>query len=164
VRILDNVDITLIKELEKGLPFQVQPFSSVGERVGISEDEVLIRIRQLKKTGVIRKIKARINQRKIGVIANALVAWNVTDADREKAGHLLSAFPGVTHCYERVPIPGKWEYSLYTVHHGYDKEIVTEEIKSMAEETGIEQYVIIFSTEECKRVPHIRIGISGENL
>ena len=161
---MDSVDIALLKELEKGLPFHAQPFSLIGERVGIPEDEVLDRIRHLKKTGVIRKIKARISQRKVGVTANALVAWNVHDADREKTGHLLSAFPGVTHCYERVPIPGKWEYSLYTVHHGYEKEIVTEEIRSMAEQIGIEQYVILFSTEECKRVPHVRIGFSGENL
>jgi AsnC-like ligand binding domain len=62
----------------------------------------------------IRKFKARINQRRIGISANALVAWKIPDTGDGDAGSLLASYPGVTHCYERTGVPGKGEYPLYT--------------------------------------------------
>ena len=53
------------------------------------------------------------------------------------------------------------DYSLYTVHHGRSREKVIEEVKKIADAAGLSDYLILFSTEEFKRVPHVRIKENG---
>ncbi len=157
--LMDPIDIQLLRELELGLPFVPAPFEEIGKRLGITGNEVVERIRHLKETGVIRKFRARIDQRKIGITANALVAWKATgDGD---LGKRLAVFPTVTHCYERRPVPGRWEFTHYTVHHGYSKDQVLDEVKAVAKKIGCPDYTILFSTREFKRVPNVRMRENG---
>ena len=101
---------------------------------------------------------------KVGIIANALVAWRVPESMHEETGQSLSAFPGVTHCYERLPVPGRWEYTHYTVHHGTSRQEVEAEVKIIAEMTKLDEYIVIFSEEEFKRVPTVRLGENGGEI
>jgi DNA-binding Lrp family transcriptional regulator len=158
---MDPTDVRLLRELEKGLPFVPAPFEEIGKRLGLTSDEVVERIRPLKEAGIIRKFRARIDQRKLGITANALVAWKPARDGRDDPGKLLSVFPGVTHCYERRPVPGRWEYTYYTVHHGYSRDQVLDEVKTVSEKIGCPEYTVLFSTREFKRVPNVRLGENG---
>jgi len=152
---MDQTDRRLIIELEKGVPLTHKPFAEIGLRLGITEDEVLLRIRRLRADGIIRKIRARINQRQIGILANALVAWKPPEG--WSGYEALASQPGVSHCYLREPVPGRWEYTVYTVHHKRSRDEVYEEVRSIADEIGITDYIVLFSTEELKRLPAVRI-------
>lgn len=158
---MDPVDLDLLRELERGLLFVPAPFEEIGERLGLSGEEVTERIRRLRDAGIIRKFRARIDQRKAGITANALVAWNPAGSGTTGLGELLAAFPSVTHCYERRPVPGRWEYTHYTVHHAYRADTVQEEVRAMAEQTGCYDYAVLFSTREFKRVPNVRMRENG---
>lgn len=158
---MDPIDIHLLRELERGLPFVPAPFEEIGKRLGLSGDEVVERIGLLKQAGIIRKFRARIDQRKVGITANALVAWKPAQTGKDDLGILLAAFPSVTHCYERRPVPGRWEFTHYTVHHGYSKDRVLGEVKAIAEKIGCADYAVLFSTREFKRVPNVRMQENG---
>jgi DNA-binding Lrp family transcriptional regulator len=158
---VDLTDIYLLRELERGLPLVPAPFAEMGKRLGLSGDEVMERIRRLKEAGIIRKFRARIDQRKIGITANALVAWKPAGSGGNDLGKLLAAFPSVTHCYERRPVPGRWEYTHYTVHHGYSRDQVLDDVRAVAEQTGCKDYTVLFSTREFKRVPNVRMRENG---
>ncbi|MGB7992872.1 siroheme decarboxylase subunit beta [Methanoregula sp.] len=158
---MDPNDLAILAALEDGLPFIPEPFAEIGKTLGITAEEVLDRIKKLQESGVIRRFRARINQRQVGISANALVAWRCNKKSTDKTGAFLASFPSVTHCYERRPIPGRWDYSLYTVHHGRSREKVIEEVKKIADAAGLSDYLILFSTEEFKRVPHVRIKENG---
>jgi len=155
---MEPADHLLLQELEKGIPRVPHPYAEIGVRLGMVEDEVIERIAALKDSQIIRRMRARINQRKVGIVANALVAWNIPDKEADSAGLLLSEFPSVTHCYKRSPVPGRWEYTLYTVHHGWLHNLVQQEIAMIAEKTGYCEYVVLFSTDEYKRTPHTRVN------
>jgi siroheme decarboxylase len=159
---MDPIDRTLLAALEDGLPLVPDPFGEIGKRTGISGEEVLRRVRALRDAGIIRRFRARINQRKLGITANALVAWDCDGKPAEKVGALLSSFPCVTHCYERRPVLGRWEYSLYTVHHGFSQDAVEEEVRTLAGHAGLSRYLVLFSTEEFKRVPNVRVTENGD--
>ena len=161
---MDPLDLALLRELENGLPFVEEPFGELGKRLDLTGNEVMERIRFLESAGVIRRFRARIDQRKVGISANALVAWNLNGQGDKDMGPRLAAFPCVTHCYERRPVPGRWEYSLYTVHHGFSRTAVLNEIKRIAEQIGIADYTVLFSTREFKRVPNVRIRENGGGL
>ena len=158
---MDPIDVQLLRELERGLPFVTAPFEEIGKRLGLTGDEVVEKIRRLKDAGIIRKFRARIDQRKVGITANALVAWKPAGDCRDDPGKLLSVFPAVTHCYERRPVQGRWEYTHYTVHHGYSRDQVLDEVKAVAEKIGCPEYTVLFSTREFKRVPNVRMRENG---
>lgn len=161
---MDPIDVRLLAELEKGIPMVPEPFSEVGRRLGIPEAEVLRRAQRLLNEGVIRKIRARINQRLLGIMANALVAWRPPAGWGEEAFSRFAASPGISHCYLRRPVPGRWEYTLYTVHHGRSRGEVLAAIEEMARAAACSEYVVLFSTEEYKRVPNVRINENGGEL
>ena len=161
---MDPTDRSLLKELESGLPLVSEPFDELGERLHISGTDVIQRLRQLKEDGIIRKFRARINQRRIGITANAVVAWEVPEAACPDLYPQFASFPGVSHCYLRRPVPGRWDYTLYTVHHGRSRTGVRAQVAQLAERTGVLTYVVLFSTEEFKRVPNVRIGENGGGL
>ena len=158
---MDPVDLRLLQELERGLPCVPAPFDEIGGRLGLGGDEVVERIRHLKEAGIIRKFRARIDQRKLGITANALVAWKAAGARDGDLGNLLAAFPSVTHCYERRPVTGRWEYTHYTVHHGYSRDQVLDEVRAVAATIGCPEYLVLFSTREFKRRPNVRMGENG---
>ena len=161
---MDQTDICLLRELERGLPFVPAPFDEIGKRLDLDGDQVIERIRHLKEAGIIRKFRARINQRKVGISANALVAWKAARSGGSDTGTLLAAFPSVTHCYERRAVPGRWEYTHYTVHHGYSRDQVLNEVRTIAEEIGCPDYLVLFSTREFKRVPNVRMRENWSDL
>ena len=161
---MDILDRDMLAMLEQGLPITREPFAEIGRRLGIPESGVLDRLRQLKDNGVIRRFKARIDQRKVGIVANALVAWHVPADRYDETGARLALFSGVTHCYERRPVPGRWDYTHYTVHHGHSRTDVAAEVEKIAELTGLNEYILIFSTEELKRVPAVRVRENGGGL
>ncbi len=158
---MDATDYELLKYLQKGLPLKPEPFREVGRRLGLTEREVLERLQDMYGTGIIRKFRARIDQRQAGFTSNALVAWCIPEEMKDVTSGILASFPGVTHCYERQPVPGRWSYTLYTVHHGKSREAVLREVSSVAKKAGIADYLVLFSTEEFKRAPAVRIGEHG---
>ena len=161
---MDPPDMHLLSELGKGLPLVEEPYEEIGKRLNLTGNEVRERIRNLQAAGIIRKFRARINQRRVGITANALVAWKRADSPKGEMGSLLASVPCVTHCYERLPVPGRWEYTIYTVHHGYSRNAVLAEIRTLADSMGVHDYVVLFSTEEFKRVPTVRIGENGGDM
>ncbi|MBN1195673.1 MAG: AsnC family transcriptional regulator [Methanomicrobiaceae archaeon] len=161
---MDRGDRELLAALEDGLPLVPEPFGEIAQRLGRTGEDVLERVRRLTETGIIRRFRARINQRQLGITANALVAWDCTGTPPEDIGSRLASYPFVTHCYERKPIPGRWDYSLYTVHHGYSQSDVEEEVRQLAERIGVSRYLILFSSEEYKRVPNVRVRENGGGI
>jgi DNA-binding Lrp family transcriptional regulator len=158
---MDPADQRLLVELEKGLPLVHHPYAEIGKRLGMTGDDVIRRISSLKDSRAIRHFRARINQRSVGIIANALVAWNIPEEESDRAGQCLAAFPEVTHCYRRSPVPGRWEFQIYTVHHGWSRDQILRELSMIAEKTGYSEYVALFSTDEYKRIPHTRAADIG---
>ena len=159
---MNQRDKDLLRELERGIPLSSRPFLEIGERIGISETEVIARINHLREEGIIRKIRARINQRMIGITANALVAWSVPD-DWD-GFERLAALPHVSHCYLRRPVKGRWEDTAYTVHHNRTESEIYEIVDQFAAREEITDYIVLFSTKEFKRLPAVRIDETGDDL
>jgi siroheme decarboxylase len=158
---MDRTDYELLRELSEGLSIVQEPFRELGDRLGLDEREVLERLGAMRAAGIIRKFRARIDQRQVGLTANALVAWCIPPEIKETTSRFLASFPFVTHCYERQPVPGRWKYTFYTVHHGKSRDLVLDEVASIAGQAGIGDYLVLFSTKEFKRSSAVRIGKHG---
>ena len=80
---MDRLDREILAILEDGLPPVSEPFGEIGKRIGLDGEAVLERVRRLQEAGIIRRFRARINQRRLGITANALVAWDCNGRDRK---------------------------------------------------------------------------------
>jgi DNA-binding Lrp family transcriptional regulator len=149
---LDNTDKEILKILQDNVPLVSRPFLEVAEKLEISEEEVIKRIKRMMREGIVRRFSASIRHRKLGILANPLVAWKVPKERVEEVGKRLASFREVTHCYERAIIPGKWEYNVYTMIHGYDKKSAEKIAKKLSCAVGIKDYELLYSSKEFKKI------------
>lgn len=122
----------------------------MGEDLGISEEEVIERLKSLRERGFIRRFAATIGHRSLGIMANAMVVWRVPPGRTEEVGAIMASFDQVTHCYERPTRPD-WPYNLYTMVHSQSKTRCREIAAQISEKTGITDFQVLFSERELKK-------------
>lgn len=147
---MDDIDKGLVDILSEGLPLVEEPYVEIGKRLGLSEEEVISKIKKLKDDGVIRKISGAISSEKMGIKENSMTVWNVPDDKMEEVGKMMAQFKEVTHCYQRPRIPGKWPYTLFCMLHKPTREEIKEVAKRISDAVGIKDYWLCFATKEYK--------------
>jgi len=96
-----GIDRQLLNAVQKEVPLVPQPFAQVAETVGMSEAEVLDRLRHWRDDeGVIRQISAIFDTRKLGY-TSTLVAMKIPSERINEAAGIVNDHPGVSHNYER---------------------------------------------------------------
>lgn len=129
---MDDRDKALLNDIQTGFPIEPHPYRVLGERLNMTEAEVLRRIAALKDEGIIRRIGASINSRRVGYVSTLLAA----EVPREKFDSFVetvNACSGVTHNYERKHKYNVW-FTLIASSQS-DKERI---IKELSEATGVE--------------------------
>lgn len=146
----DELDKKIIGFLQKDIPLEPMPYKIVADQLGVSEDEVLSRIRDMITNGVIRRLGATLFHQEAGLKANAMVAWLIPEEEIDEIGHVMAGFREVTHCYHRRP-QRDWRYNLFTMIHGDTREECHEMARKMSEQTGVKDYSLLFSEKEFKK-------------
>jgi siroheme decarboxylase len=97
---MDETDKRILNILQSGFPLTAEPFAEIARQVGISENETLERVGRMKDSGVIRRIGAIFESRKLG-FASALCAARVPESSLPAFVKTVNAYTGVTHNYRR---------------------------------------------------------------
>ena len=136
-RSLTQLEKEIIHQLQKDLPVVKQPFAAVAEKLGITEFEVIEKVREFVADGTIRRFGATLRHQRSGFEANAMVVWEV-ELDRvEEVGKVFASFREVSHCYQR-PVLSEWPYRLFTMIHSTSEEECRQIAKRMAEAAGMQ--------------------------
>jgi DNA-binding Lrp family transcriptional regulator len=149
---LDEWDRRLIAVSRGGLPLVRDPYRQLAEGLGLSTVEVLGRLRRLADRGVIRRVAAIVDQRRVGLTGNVLAAWAVSEGRADGVGEHLAQRPEVTHCYLRAPAPG-WPYTLYAMIHGPDLGWCRRFIDELTGQLELPPPVLLPTVRELKRAP-----------
>lgn len=104
---LDDIDRQLINIVQLGFPLDSRPFRTLGEQIGVSEEEVIRHLRKLTELGAIRRIGPIIDTRKIGGFST-LVAMRVPEHEIDKVALQISGFDEVSHNYLRPGTYNLW--------------------------------------------------------
>ncbi|MCL4426201.1 MAG: Lrp/AsnC family transcriptional regulator [Firmicutes bacterium] len=144
------VDQRIIAALQGDLPVTAHPFAAAAREAGISEEELLDRLREFQKRGWLRRVAAILYHQRAGVTANAMAVWQVPEERVEEAGRRAAAFPQVSHCYERIPYP-QWPYNLYAMIHGFSEAECRRTAEEISRAIGIEEPLLLFSQKEFKK-------------
>ncbi len=134
---LSDPDRRLLSALEPGLALDPRPYARLAERAGLSEGKVLERLRALQDNGAISRFGVVVRHRALGYWANAMVVWDVPDAEVRDAGRALAALDFVTLCYRRPRRPPVWPYNLFCMIHGRDRAAVLGQVEAAAQACGL---------------------------
>ena len=135
---LDNIDKRLLAAIEAGLPLSPAPFAEIGARVGLSEADVIARLKVLCDGGIIKRFGVVVRHRELGYVANAMVVWDVPDAEIAEIGSRMAKFDFVTLCYQRPRRLPDWPYNLFCMVHGRERDHVLEQVEMLARKCGLE--------------------------
>ena len=151
--VLSKQDKELIAEIQSGLPLASHPYAEIGERVGLSEQEVIQRIDNLQAGGVIKRMGIVVRHHELGYTANAMVVWNVPDERLDEIGDLLGGQDCVTLCYQRPRRLPDWPYNLFCMIHGQKRERVLQIIDAIVESEGLKDipHKVLFSGRRFKQ-------------
>lgn len=128
---MDEIDHKILNLIQGSFPVDPEPYRIIGEQVGISEDEALDRIVKLKESGIIRRIGAVFDPKKLG-FTSTLCAARVPEGQLSRFVDQINAYPGVTHNYRR-----NHDYNVWFTFIADREEALTLFLRDIKEHTGI---------------------------
>jgi DNA-binding Lrp family transcriptional regulator len=137
---LDGEQRRLVRALAAGLPLVAEPYEALGRAAGLSGAQVIERLRQWLASGVLRRLGTVVRHRTLGYTANAMVVWDVPDDAVSEAGEGLARQAEVTLCYRRLRRPPRWNYNLFCMLHGTEREQVSGAIERVTRAAGLDVY------------------------
>ncbi len=103
--------IKLLNLIQQEFPLKKSPFKILGEKVGLSEKEVLEFLTSLKKENILRHLGGVPNSSKLG--KTTLLCATVIPSDKEVIAYEIANLPQVTHAYLRRHFLNFW-FTLVT--------------------------------------------------
>ena len=125
---LDDVDATVINLLQDGFPLVPRPFAVAGEQIGLSEVELIERVRRLREAGMLTRFGPFFDAAAMGG-AFCLCAMAVPFERFEEVATKVNAHHEVAHNYERAHRLNMW-FVLAT--------LTPEKIEAVAHEIELE--------------------------
>lgn len=128
---MDSVDKQILDVIQSGFPLVPRPYAEVGAQLGLTEAETLARVRGLKQRGIIRRLGANFQSKKLGW-RSTLCAAKVPDETFDQFVAAVNKHTGVTHNYLR-----EHDYNVWFTFIGPSWEAVCQTLESITEETGV---------------------------
>ncbi len=107
LNVINNTDAELLLVLQEGIPLEIRPFAVIGQRIGISENQVIEKASAFIKSGMVRRFGAIFEAGQLGY-SSTLCAVDAPQCELERMVKAISPHSGITHCYERDGHPNLW--------------------------------------------------------
>jgi len=130
---MDAIDRKIINELQTRFPIISQPYAEIGKKLGLSEREVLKRVKNLKEKGYIRRIGANFNSDKLGFVST-LCAAKVPKEKIAEFAKVVNRYKGVTHNYLR-----RSEFNIWFTFIAPTMDEIEEALEEIKKETGVHE-------------------------
>ena len=132
---LDRTDRAILNEIQSHFPLKARPYREVSERLSLTEKEVIFRVDRMAKGGIIRRIGANFNSRKLG-FTSTLCAAQVPAERISEFVEKVNQYPGVTHNYER-----EGDFNIWFTMIAESQEQIESTLKEIKNTTGVETLI-----------------------
>jgi DNA-binding Lrp family transcriptional regulator len=141
---MDTIDKKILNIIQKDFPIAAEPFEAVAEKLGLTEDEVLERIARMKQEGIIRRIGAVFDSKKMGFVST-LSAARVPEDKLKTFVEVVNSYAGVTHNYRR-----NHEYNVWFTFIAPNEETLKKSLTEIRERTGVIDIISMSSSRTFK--------------
>jgi len=128
----DQTDLAILTALQEDLPLVSRPWEAIAERLGITETEIISRMKMLKDTGIIRDISPVLESHPLGLHAATLVALHVPEERIDEIAAIISSYAEVSHNFQRDHY-----YSLWFTIAAQNGEGIHNVLDEILQQTGI---------------------------
>jgi siroheme decarboxylase len=128
---LDRNDRLLINHLQGGFPLCPRPYQEVGERLGLSEEEVIARLRRLLEVGALTRFGAILDAPRLGG-ERTLAAMQVPPERVEEVAAAINRHPEISHNYQR-----EHQFNVWFVVSSEDPTAVQRVLHEIEAETDL---------------------------
>lgn len=128
---LDAIDKKLLNIVQTQFPLTLEPYQEIAQRLGLTEQEVIDRLKRLMDADIIRRFGGVFDSRKLGY-KGTLCAIKVPHERLAEVAEVINSYPGITHNYLR-----EYEYNMWFTVLA-DAPIRVEKIlNQITDQTGI---------------------------
>ena len=122
---MDELDWRILQALQNDFPLSAKPYEIIACKLQIPCEQLWNRVQRLMTKGVIRRIGASLDSRKLG-FCSTLAAVSVEPNLVDKAAEIIGRFPEVTHSYLR-----KDDFNIWFTIIATDEERLVEILKEI---------------------------------
>ncbi len=148
---LSDIDRKILNCIQEDIPLCSQPFKVLSDRLGITEEKLLERIKLLKQKGIIRRFAAGINHKKLGFVSS-LIALRIPAENVEAVAKDIVKYKEVTHCYLR-----EGDYNLWLVFISLQSLKLSNFLKNVIKRFGKENVLNLSTRKQFKLKTNINI-------
>lgn len=139
----------IFARLQQGVEIVSRPFDAWEPEAGDRKDVVRL-LTELNALGVLRRIAAVMDHRKLGYTTNVMLAAEAPAA--AEAGRTLARFRAVSHCYERRTFEG-WPFNLFAMLHARSEADIARTIGEFTATADVRSYRLLPTVAELKKQP-----------
>ena len=145
---IDDINRAILNRVQSDFPLTPRPYRTVAEDLGLSEDDVLNRLKRLKKEGFIRRIGGNFVPEKLGFIST-LCAARVPEDKIDLFAATVNRYSGVTHNYQRNN-----EFNIWFTFIAPSMDEIHKNLDRIRLETGISDIINLPATKVFKIKAH----------
>jgi len=142
--VIDEKNKNILNNIQVDFPIHSRPYKIIAQRLDLSEDELIIRINQMKEDMLIRRIGGNFSPDKLGY-HSTLCAAKVPDDKIKHFTKTINAYSGVTHNYKR-----DHEFNIWFTFIASSVEIIKTNLKQISKVTGVETILNLPATKVFK--------------
>ncbi len=148
---IDSINKTLLNNIQIDFPIDPRPFQIIAQKLGLTENEVINRIRQMKKDLLIRRIGGNFSPDKLGYYST-LCAARVPKEKIDLFTKTVNSFSGVTHNYQR-----DHKFNIWFTFIASSVEMIEKNLKDISETTQIDPILNLPATKVFKISANFKI-------
>ena len=141
---IDDTDKRILNRIQSDFPITAHPYETIAQEVGLSEAEVIERIRRLKEDGIIRRIGGNFVPGKLGFVST-LCAGRVPADQIDAFAEIVNEYRGVTHNYVRDNT-----YNIWFTMIAPSMAEIDQSLAEISEKTGITSLINLPATKVFK--------------
>lgn len=153
---LDDTDKLILNRIQKDFPIVARPYRKIAEELGLAEAEVFARVKKLSDSGIVRRLGANFDSRKLDY-KSTLVAMKVPEDRLNEVASLVNAFKGVTHNYLR-----NGSFNLWFTLIAPSEELLDKALADVKAGAGIETILNLPVTKQFKIEVEFEVGKKDE--
>ena len=142
--LIDDIDKAILNRIQSDFPIVTRPYLAVADELGLTEKQVLERVRQLKEMGIIRRIGGNFVPDKLGYVST-LCAARVPKEKIEHFAEVVNRYPGVTHNYRRDN-----SFNIWFTFIAPSMEEIEQNLKEISKKAGIAEILNLPATRVFK--------------
>ena len=147
----DQTSKNILNRIQADFPIHPRPYKVLAEELGLSEDQLIDRIEQMKQEMIIRRIGGNFSPDRLGFYST-LCAARVEPDKIELFARTVNAFSGVTHNYQR-----NHQYNIWFTFIAPSVQEIKERLETISQKTGVTEILNLPATHVFKIAANFKV-------